>query len=97
VPRHAPTHYRCLDRAAGFVIVPPAIDEVAWKRQLIGAAVVLAKDLDRQTRRRDSGAIKFSQSSFACCHLIYSPKYAARPRRPENPRPLFLVQSPGQI
>jgi hypothetical protein len=32
--------------------------------------VVFTKYLDRQAIRRDSRAIEFSQSSFACCHLL---------------------------
>ena len=69
--RHAPTDHRCFDHAAGFVIVPSAFEVVAGERQLIRPTMIFAQHLDRQARRRYASAIKFSQSSFACCHLIF--------------------------
>ena len=95
MPGHAPADHSGLDRASGLVIVPPAVDKVAGKRQLIGSAMVLAQDLDRQARWWNAGAIEFGQSSFACCHLIYSPKYAARPRRIEKTHPVSYRPAAG--
>jgi hypothetical protein len=80
VARQAPTDHGCLECAAGLMIVPPAIDVGAGERQLIRAAVVFTKYLDRQASRRGSSAVELGQSSFACCHLL-SPNAAARLRR----------------
>ena len=96
VPRHAPSHHGRFHRAAGFVVMPSAVGVVAWERQLICSAMILAKNLNRHALRRDTRAVKFRQSSFACCHLIYSPKCTARPRRIEKSRPMLLVQPPAK-
>jgi len=66
----APPDHRCFNRAAGFMIAPFAIDETAGERQLIGAAVVLAKHLDRLIRRRFAIAIELGQTPFARCHFL---------------------------
>ena len=71
--RHAPCDHGRFQRAAGFMIAPLAISERAGERKLIGAAVIFAQYLDRQSRWRFPRAIEFSQSSFACSHLLYSP------------------------
>ena len=87
VPRQPPSHDRRLDGAAGFVIVPSAVDEVAGKRQLIGPAMILAQNLDRHARRRHARAVEISQSSFTCSHL-YSPKARrAHAAFQKHPRP----------
>jgi hypothetical protein len=65
-----PADHRRFNRAAGFVIAPFAIDVAAGERQLIRAAVVFAKHLDRLIRRRFAVAIKLSQTSFARCHFL---------------------------
>ena len=83
--RHAPADDGCFDHAARFVIVPTTVGEVAGEWQLIGSAVIFAKDLDGHTRRRGSRTIEFSQSSLACCHLIYSPKKCGAPTPLKNP------------
>ena len=83
--RHAPADNGRLQRAAGFVIVPTPAVVVADERQLIRAAVVFTKYLDRQAGRRDSRPIEFSQSSFACCHVIFPAFQAARTRRFDIP------------
>jgi hypothetical protein len=55
----APADHGGLNRAAGFVVAPIAIDEAARKRQLIGSAMVFAEHLDRLIRWRVSLAIEF--------------------------------------
>ena len=66
----APAHHGCLDRASGLVIAPLALDEAAGERQLVGAAVILAKHLHRLIRGRFAIAVEFSQTSFARCHVV---------------------------
>jgi hypothetical protein len=68
----APADHRCCNGVAGFVVTPFAIDKAAGKRQLIRAAVVLAKHLDRLIRRRFAIAIELSQTSFARRHFLVS-------------------------
>ena len=74
-----PADHGRFNRAAGFVIAPFAIDVAAGERQLIGAAVVFAKHLDRLIRRRFAVAIELSQPSFARCHFPGSPLPIPRP------------------
>src|ERR1700733_10315400 len=64
-----PGDYGRLQRAAGLMIAPGAVTEAAGKRQLIGAALVLAQHLHRQVRRRLSFAIELGQPFFARCHF----------------------------
>jgi hypothetical protein len=57
--------------------------------------VIFAKHLNRQARRRFPGAIEFSQSSVACCH-VYSPLAAACPRHLlKSPRPFLRLLRPA--
>ena len=67
--RQTPTDDHRLKRAARFVVAPLAVGVMARERQLISAALILTQHLDRQARRRHSGAIEFSQSSFARSHF----------------------------
>jgi len=69
--RQPPADHGCFQRAAGFVVAPLAVEIIAGERQLIGSALVLAQHLDRRARWRFARAIEFSQSSIACCHLIF--------------------------
>ena len=66
----APADHRRFNSAAGFVIAPFAIDKAAGERQLIGAAVVLAKHLNRLIRRRFTIAIELSQTSLTRRHFL---------------------------
>ena len=52
------------------MIAPFAFHEAACEWQLIGAAVVLTKHLNRLIRRRFSRAVEFGQTSFARCHCM---------------------------
>jgi hypothetical protein len=70
----APTDHRRLDGAAGLIISPSTINPPASERQLIGAAVIFAKHLNRLIRRRFAVAVELGQTSFARCHFRYSPK-----------------------
>jgi hypothetical protein len=67
-PTQAPTDHGRFERAAGLVVAPFPIDKAAGERQLIGAAVVLAQNLDGLIRRRCSFAVELGQTSFASCH-----------------------------
>jgi hypothetical protein len=58
------------------MIMPLAVDVVTGERQLIGAALVLAQNLDGQARRRLSRAIELGQPSFTCRHVT-SPFFSA--------------------
>ena len=69
--RQPPSNHGCFQCAAGFVVAPLAVEIIAGERQLIGSALVFAQHLDRRARWRFARAIEFSQSSFACCHLIF--------------------------
>ena len=71
MPRHPPRHDGRIKRAAGYVIVPASIVEVAGERQLIGSAVIFAQYLDWQSCRWNTCAIEFRQSSFSCSHLQF--------------------------
>src|SRR5215467_4849957 len=95
--RQAPTHDGRFQRAARLVIAPASVDVGTGEGQLIRAAVILTKYLDRQARWRDTRAIELGQSSFACCHL-YSPKCrgAPTPRFQKNPRPVFSFAGKSQ-
>src|ERR1700722_17002480 len=66
----APADHGRLHGVAGDVVAPCAVDKAAGERQLIGAAVVLAKHLNRLIRRRFTIAIELSQTSFARCHVL---------------------------
>src|SRR5258706_14682105 len=81
VAGQAPAHHGRLDGAAGFVVAPFATDEAAGGRKLIGAAVVLAKHLNRLIRRRFALSLEFGQTSFARCHFPISPERDAQSPR----------------
>jgi hypothetical protein len=81
------------------VIAPFAIDETAGEWQLIRAAMVLAKHLNRLVRRRFAVAIELSQTSFARCHFLVSVAAARKlpdcvPRRALDPPPHALGRPP---
>jgi hypothetical protein len=65
----SPCDHIGLERIAGFVIVPCAVDKAAGERQFIGAALVLAQHLNGQIRRRLALAIELRQPFFARCHF----------------------------
>jgi hypothetical protein len=69
------------------MIAPLAVEVKAGERQLVGSALVLAQHLDRRARWRFARAIEFSQSSIACCHLIF-PALRGADAPFQVPRPL---------
>src|SRR5256885_16362417 len=54
--RQPPADHRGLDHAAGPVVAPLAIDPAAGEGQLIGSAVILAKNFHRPVPRRGPAA-----------------------------------------
>ena len=59
-PSYAPADHHGLERTAGFVVTPLTVHVVAGERQFVGSASVFAQYLDRYSRRRFAGTIKFS-------------------------------------
>src|SRR5438477_10665584 len=66
----APADHRGLDHAAGSVIAPLTIDPAAGEGQLIGSAVILAKNFHGLVGRRISVPVELRQPLFTRCHTI---------------------------
>lgn len=68
--RQPPADHRGLDHAAGPVVAPMPVDPAAGEGQLIGAAVILAKNFHWLVWRRIPISVELRQPFFTRCHTI---------------------------
>ena len=68
--RQPPAHHGGLDHAAGPVIAPLTVDPAAGEGQLIGTAVILAKNFHWLVWRRIPISVELRQPFFTRCHTI---------------------------